>query len=1139
MRALAAGGRRADALKHYKDLVALLKRELTTEPDEATKSLIIELGRTQPQIILPAISDVAQPKPPRPPPIREPQEKFSEEPTAQCDAALPTAARHSPYPERRQLSIVVVSLMPFSARLDPEDMRDLIGAFRKEVASVVARFDGFVAQYVSDGVHIYFGYPIAHEDDAERAVRAGLAIREAVGSLPAPWGVPLQARAGIATGAVVISGEIETGDTRQYIAVGEASIMAAKLQAVAAPGTIVIDATTQRIIGGIFEYRALHPNGLVGPPEPMQVWQVRAERTGVSRFEARCAGPLSPLLGRQEEIDLILRHWQDAKLGEGRVVQLSGEPGIGKSRIVESLLERLEGEPHIRQRYFCLPHHTSSPLYPFIAQLEHAAGLAPGSSVEAKLDKLEALLKPTARNLPQDLALIADLLSLPTDGRYPALTMSRQQKREMTLNAILDQLKGVAAQRPVLIIFEDIHWIDPTSLDLLDRTVARVANLPVLLIVTSRPEFQVQWIGHPHVTMLPLSRLGRRDSASIVGGVAKGKALPEVVLEQVLEHADGVPLFIEELTKTVLESELLRETETHYELTASLLPPTIPATLHASLLARLDRLVSVKEVAQIAAIIGREFSYALIAAVSSLPDRDLRGALARLVKAELMFERGVAPDAIYQFKHALVQDAAYASLVRSRRRQLHDRVANILEASFPTLAEAEPQTVAHHLWESQQFDRAIAYWLKASYKALDRYANAEAITYATRALSALVAIPTGIQRSRTELALLAVLGPALIATIGHAADRTLKVYERGWELARADAQSVHWDTILLGLGSAYWTRAEYPAAIDVATEFVVEADRRSEAGPICVANRLACAAHCAVGAFTVGEPYGKRAFSHFDAEHHSTLAPHYGTDVGIGAACQWGLGAWHIGQLDKAEELWRFAIARAKQLAHHNSTAYALYYAGAFAAFIKRDFDGVAALGAELTAHAIRNRLPHWHHHGLALEGIALAQKGKPAEGIALASEGLELCERSGHRAIRPVFLAGLADAYLVQRHFTEAKQAIEAALLTAEQTTGRWMNAELWRLQGALALASAGSSGVEEALHSYRRGLEISRQQGSVSFALRLAVSLARLLSDRGLVDESHNVLTSSLELFPPSTGSSQLAEARSLAEHLGATIR
>src|SRR5262252_3526794 len=616
-------------------------------------------------------------------------------------------------------------------------MSDRIAAFHKAVTDVAARFDGFVAQYLGDGVHIYFGYPAANEHDAEQAVRAGLAILDTVARLKAFSGEPLQVRAGIATGLVVVGEQVGTGNTRQRVAIGESPNLAAQLQAVAAPGEVVIAASTRRLVGQMFECRALRANELTGLPPLMEAWQVRGETAGVSRFEARRVGALSPLVGRQEEMELMLRRWGQAKLGEGRTVLLTGEPGIGKSRIAESLLHSLEGEPHTRFRYFCSPHHTHSALYPFIAQLAGAANFESGSSLSAKCDKLSALLKVSATNLPRDVALIAELLGVPPDARYPAPTVSAQQKREMTFTALLDQLDGIAVRSPVLIVFEDIHWIDPTSLDLLDRMVARAASLPLLLVVTVRPEVQPTWVGQPHVTMLHLSRLSRRDSAGIINGVTKSKALPDAVVEQVLAHTDGVPLFIEELTNTLLESRLLRETQDRYVLDRPLPPLAIPTTLQASLVARLDRLSSVKDVAQIGAAIGREFSYELVASVSGLATEDLDAALERLNAAGLITQRGIPPDAAYSFKHALIQDAAYDTMLKSRRRQLHASIAKLLVEQFPAMTESLPEVVAHHFAEAGVATEAVGYWRRAGQIATARSANREAINFFEKALSAL------------------------------------------------------------------------------------------------------------------------------------------------------------------------------------------------------------------------------------------------------------------------------------------------------------------------------------------------------------------------------------------------------------------
>jgi class 3 adenylate cyclase/DNA-binding SARP family transcriptional activator len=754
VQALAAAGRKAEALKHYQDLVSLLKHELNTEPDAVTRSLVAELRSAQPPSRSPAVRVIAKPVPqPDRPSIAvlpvanmstDHEEENADNAAVRSDETSSAVAVRSGGPEQRQLTIMVCNMVgsaPLSARLDPEDMHDRIAVFHKGVADVVARFDGFIAQYLGDGVLVYFGYPAANEHDAERAVRAGLAILDAVCTLKIASDVTLQASIGIATGLVVVGEQVGTGDARQRVAIGETPSLAARLQVVAAPGEVVIAASTRRLVGRMFDCRSLDANEMKGLPDPVEVWQVRGETAGVSRFEARHADVLTPLVGRQEEIELLLRRWDQAKLGEGRVVLLSGEPGIGKSRITESLLIRLLAEPHVRLRYFCSPHHTHSPLYPFIVQLERAASFDPGSSAGAKLDKLEALLKPAATNVPRDVALIAELLGVPADGRYPALAVSSQQKREMTLTAFLDQLDGVAARNPVLVVFEDAHWIDPTSQDLLDRTAARVANLPVLLVVTVRPELQPTWVGQPHVTMLPLSRLGRRDSAGIIGGVTKDKALPDAVVEQILAHTDGVPLFVEELTSTLLESGLLRETPDRYVLDGPLPPLAIPTTLQASLVARLDRLGSVKDVAQIGAAIGREFSHELIASVSSLAPMNLDAALERLTASSLISRRGTPPDATYSFKHALVQDAAYVTMLKSRRRQLHSSIAKVLVERFPAMAESLPEVVAHHFTEAGLASEAIGYWVKAGRLAYARSANREAAKSFEQALHVLGGLP--------------------------------------------------------------------------------------------------------------------------------------------------------------------------------------------------------------------------------------------------------------------------------------------------------------------------------------------------------------------------------------------------------------
>ncbi len=624
--------------------------------------------------------------------------------------------------ERRQVTVMFSDLVgstALSTRMDPEDLREVISAYQKCVAETVQRFGGFVAKYMGDGVLVYFGYPPAHEDDAERAVCAGLEMTIT--------------RVGIATGLVVVGDLIGSGASQEQAIVGETPNLAARLQGIAEPNSVVIAESTRKLVGNLFELEDLVAKTLKGVEGPVRAWAAQRPSSVESRFEALHASGVTELVGREEELELLLRRWSKAKSGQGQVVLLSGEPGIGKSRLTAALLEQVAGEPHTRLRNFCSPQHTDSALYPTIGQIERAAGFRQDDTSEAKLDKLDRLLAQSSTS-PHDAALLVEMLSLPSDGRYPGLELTPQQRRQKTLEALVVQVAARARQNPVLMIFEDAHWADPTSLELFGRIVDKIPSLCALLIVTYRPEFDPPWIGRPDVTALTLNRLGEREVVAMIDRVSGNKALPESIRQNIMERTDGIPLFVEEMTKAVLEAAV----EAGAERSIAAIPPSaiaVPASLHASLMARLDRLGPAKEMAQIGAAIGREFSHTLLAAVARKPEPEVASALDRIIAAGLLFRQGVPPQASYLFKHALVQDAAYGTLLREPRRSLHARIAETLESQFVEVAENRPELLARHCTEAGLIEKAVALWGKAGQRSLERSALVEAVEQLTRALA--------------------------------------------------------------------------------------------------------------------------------------------------------------------------------------------------------------------------------------------------------------------------------------------------------------------------------------------------------------------------------------------------------------------
>ena len=829
--------------------------------------------------------------------------------------------------ERRHLTVMICDLVgstALSARLDPEDMGAVIDAYHATCARITLSYDGFLADFRGDGILAYFGYPRAHEDDAERTVRAGLDIIAAIARLETRAGEPLGVRIGIATGLVVVGDLGGEGKLREHAVVGDAPNLAARLQTLVEPNTVVVGKSTRRLLGDLFRLRDLGRHQLKGIAM-VGAWAVEGLSASESRFKTVRAAGMTDLFGREDEIDFLLERQRLAWRGEGQIVLISGEAGIGKSRLAATLAERIAGAPHTLLRYQCSPYHTNSALRPVIDQLERAAGFKASDTSEQRLDKLEALLALGTSSVHAVVPLFAALLSIPFGDRYPSLALSPTQQRRRTLAALLDQFEGLARRRPILLLFEDAHWADATSLELLDLTVERMRQLPVIALFTFRTEFEPPWVGLPNVGTLTLGRLDRDDAEGIVTQVAGGRALPPEVMKQILAKTDGNPLFVEELTKAVLEAGILVEHGDGYRLDGPLPPLAIPATLHDSLMARLDRLVSVKEIAQIGAAIGREFSYSLIRAVIARDEIALKHALTELEQAELVYRRGEPPEAVYSFKHALVRDAAYESLLKSRRLQLHGQIARTLEKRFPDVAISEPEILARHFTEAGIIDLAINYWLAAGILALSRSANAEAVKHLRRGIELIQDLAQSPERVRKELDFYLALGPAVAATEGDAAHETSRVFSHARSLLGDGGTLKEQMTVLWGAYLAHSMRAEYTAAIEVARQCLALAADHGHPGVSALANRFMGQTLHFMGAFVDARVHLERTLA-LCATNPETIATYrrFGTDDQVNTLSFLASTLLLLGYPEQSAVAAEKAVSRARAIGLTFTTALAL-----------------------------------------------------------------------------------------------------------------------------------------------------------------------------------------------------------------------
>ncbi len=1032
--------------------------------------------------------------------------------------------------EHRQLTVMFCDLVDSTAlseQLDLEKYRELLSAYQDTARKAIEPYEGYIARYMGDGLLVYFGYPTAHEDDAERAVRAGLNVLDAVSTIPKIDDVLLQVRVGIATGRVLAGDIVGEGASEERSVLGETPNLAARLQGLATPNSVVIAEATKHLVDGRFDLESLEPQMVKGLSEPVHAFQARAIR-GTSRFEAATSGGLSSFIGRQSELQLLQERWAQTEEGEGQVVVLSGEAGIGKSRMLRELHEHLSQEAHTELRYQCSPYGTKTAFFPVVEQLQHSAGFMEEDSTSQKVDKLESLLTQTLDDVSVATPLLASLLSL-QDDRYPPLSMTPQRQKLEIIAVLIRQLEGAARRQPVLMLVEDIHWIDPSTLEVFDAVVERTQTLPVLVIMTHRPEFESSWGTFGHVTYHSLNRLNRGDGKSLSTQVTGGKELPQVVLEQILEHTDGVPLFIEELTKTVIEGGLLREENGRYVLDGPLPPLAIPLTLQDSLMARLDRLAPVKEVAQAAACIGREFTTSLLEAV--LQRTSLKQDLKQLVDAGLIFRRSMGEDETYIFKHALVQDTAHESLLVSKRQQLHARIAEVLEAS----PDSEPAVLARHFSSAGLAEKAATYFLGAGGRALTVSALPEASSELEMGLQEIAALAPSTERNRLELDLRIALGASRIAYRGWPHPSVAVAYEPAFELAEKLEDQQALGVILWGLCVHYWTRAEFPETHTWLSRLEASADHSDDSELSVVRDMTAGCQYFWESEYDRAYGYTAHIRKTYDERRHTSIAARTNHDP-LCFSLHWAgsLLQWIIGYPDRGLEMVNEAHELARRINHPFNTAFALT-AGSECLLMRGDTEHLLRCCDEVQKIVEEAALGDFAQHVLVdnWRGRTYTRMGDYETGYSLTKAATTRWREAEGKICSAMFWGGEAIALGGIGRTREALELIEAAIAHCRDTGDCYMEPEALRIKAELMLAhdESASSAAERV---FVESLNTARDHKAKSWELRTATSLAKLFHSQGKRSEGRDLLFPIYDWFSEGFDTTDLKEAKALLAEL-----
>jgi predicted ATPase/class 3 adenylate cyclase len=1034
----------------------------------------------------------------------------------------------------------LVDSTKLSSQLDPEEYRDVVRAYQAACTEVIQRYDGHIAQLLGDGLLVYFGYPQAHEDDAQRAVRTGLGILDAMRDLhqrlQQAKGIQLAIRIGIHTGLVVVGSMGEAGRQEQ-LALGEVPNIASRIEGLAEPNTVAISEATYRLIQGYFACQDLGAQPLRGIPESVRVYQVLGESGATSRLDVAQPRGLTPLVGREQEVGLLLERWEQVKAGQGHVVLLTGDAGIGKSRLVQMLKEHVAHAPHTRWECRSAEYSQNTALFPLTDLFQRLLRFEAHEPPDEKLGKLEHALSQYRLPLEESVLLFAPLLSLPIpEHHYPPLTLSPQRQRQKTLETIVAVLLELAEHQPVLFIVEDLHWTDPTTLELLNLVIEQIPTTSLLMVLTCRPHFQPAWHHRSYITEMTLNHLSHSQVEQIVTGMTGGKILPKEVRAQIIEKTDGVPLFVEEMTKAILESGHLKAVDGHYELTGAFSTFAIPATLQDSLMARLDRLATAKAVAQYAAVIGRQFAYDLLSMVSQLDAATLQRALGRLVEAEIVYQRGLPPQAIYVFKHALIQDTAYESLLKSTRQQYHQRIAQMLEAQFPETAETQPELLAQHYTEARLPEQALRYWQRAGQRALQGSAYTEAIAHLRQGLAVLTTLPETPARLQQELALQVALGPALLATQGLASAEMERTYARARALCVQVGDTPQLFPVLRGLIQYYVGRGQVQTALQLGEQLLRVA--QGQPGP---APRLL--AHYQMGnvLFLRGKPAAARthytqALALYDPQAHRALAVRYGQDLGMMSHSYLARALRPLGFPAQALQHSQAARTLAEAVAHPYSLAQTLFWA-AYVHYCRREVLAAHEQAAAAMTLATEQGFALWVAQATVLHGWALAMQGQSEAGIAAIQQGLAAYLATGSKPFQPLGLRLLVEAYGAGGHPDEGLHALAEALAEAlavmETTEPSSSSAELHRLKGALLLQQAVPEAAQAAA-CFQQALDIARQQQEKAWELRAATSLARLWQSQDKRQEAYALLAPVYGWCTEGFDTADLQEAKALLEAL-----